>query len=772
MRVPLDWLGEYVAVDAPVQELAEKLGTATCEVERIIRRGVADEDGNLGLYRVGRVLEAGKHPNADRLQLCHVDVGEGEPRQIVCGAWNFGAGATVAVALPGAVLPGGRRLEEAKLRGELSRGMILSERELELGPDHTGILVLEDGPEPGTPLTDVFPLGEDVLEVETTPNRPDLLAVYGFAREVAALYRADLAPLDVSEGQSLGPGSNEQVDVRVEDLEGCPRYIGRLFRDVEIRPSPLWLKARLVASGMRPISNMVDITNYVMQALGNPLHAFDLAKLAEQRIVVRRAAPGETIRTLDGEERRLEPSDLVIADAFKPVALAGIMGSEDSEVDESTASVLLEAANFEPIGILKSSERLGLRTEGSNRWEKGVDPYLAEPAARLATRLIVELTGARFTGETEVAAELPAPPVVAYRPRRTDELIGLEVEPGEQQQTLESLGFDVEVEAASDTVWRVTVPTWRARDVTREADLVEEVARFRLDQIPFTLPLRREMAGRLTREQRLRRLVEEVLVGCGCSEIYTSSLVAADPDPEAIRLPTPLTADQAVLRTTLLEGLIATARRNLDAGNEDVRLFELARVYVPAADPRPDERWHVGAIVEGGFARAKGILETLLSALKVEPRFERTREAFLHPGKAARLDGGWVGELHPGRLEGRWGSFELDLPTLFEQVPERVVYEDVITYPALRQDLAFAVGEEVAAGELVEAARDAVGPELREMRPFDVYRGEQVGPGRKSIAFRVVYQSPERTLTDEDAAALRARIVKALADRFGAELRA
>jgi phenylalanyl-tRNA synthetase beta chain len=766
MRVPLNWLRDYVAVDAPVEELAEKLGTATCEVERIIRRGVPDEDGNLGLYRVGLVLEAGKHPNADRLQLCRVDVGEGEPRQIVCGAWNFGAGATVAVALPGAVLPGGTRLEEAKLRGEVSRGMILSERELELDHDHIGILVLEGGPEPGTPLGDVFPLGEDVLEVETTPNRPDLLSVYGFAREVAALYRADLAPLDVSGGQTPGPGQEEQVEVTVEDLDGCPRYIGRLFREVEIQRSPPWLKARLVASGMRPISNVVDVTNYVMQALGNPLHAFDLTKLAGERIVVRRVATGETIRTLDGEERRLEPSDLVIADASKPVALAGIMGSEDSEVDESTTSVLLEAANFEPIGILKSSERLGLRTDGSNRWEKGVDPYLAEPAAHLATELIAELSGGRLTGETEVAGELPERPVVAYRPQCADELIGLAVDPLEQRQILESLGFDV----AAD--WKVIVPTWRARDVSREADLVEEVARFHLHEIPYTLPLRREVAGRLTREQRLRRLVEEVLVGCGCSEIYTSSLVVDDPNSGAIRLPTPLTADQAVLRTTLLDGLVATARRNLDAGNEGIRLFELARVYLPPADPRPDERWHVGAIVEGGLPPAKGMLETLLSALKIELRFERTQESFLHPGKAARLEGGWVGELHPERLEGSWGVFELDLPTLFAHVPERLVFEDVITYPALRQDLAFAVAEEVPAGELVEAAREAAGPELREMRPFDVYRGEQVGPGRKSIAFAVVYQSPERTLTDEDAAALRERIVKALADRFRAELRA
>ncbi len=760
MRIPLNWLREYVAIEASAEELAERLGS-TCEVERIIRRGVADEDGNLGLYRVGLVLEAEKHPNADRLQLCRVDVGEGEPRQIVCGAWNFGAGAKVAVALPGAVLPGGQKLEAAKLRGSVSEGMILSERELELGHEHSGIIVLDDGPEPGTPLADVFPLGEDVIEVETTPNRPDLLSVYGVAREVAVIYDTELAPLDLTRPNAL----LQDVDVRVEDLEGCPRYIGRLFQDVKIEPSPAWLKARLVAAGMRPIANVVDVTNYVMQALGNPLHAFDQAKLDEGRIVVRRARAGETIRTLDGEERKLEPTDLVIADANKPVALAGIMGSADSEVDESTTTVLLEAANFEPLTILKSSERLGLRTEGSNRWEKGVDPYLAERAADLATKLMVELAGTTLAGEAEVVGELPEPPVISFRPPRASELTGLELPEGEQRRILEGLGFDI----ASD--WNVTVPTWRARDVTREADVVEEVARFHLNEIPFTLPLRRAGA-RLTREQRLRRLVEEVLVGCGCSEIYTTSLLGSDPDPNALRLPTPLTSDQAVLRTTLLEGLVASARNNVDAGNEAIRLFELARVYLPPADPRPEERWLVGGIVEGGLPPAKGVVESLHEALKIEPAFERTQLPFLHPGKAAAVEGGWIGELHPERLEGSWGVFELDLPTLFARVPERLVYEDVITFPALRQDLAFAVAEEVSAGDLVAAAREAAGPELREMRPFDVYRGEQVGEGRKSIAFAVSFQSPARTLTDEDAAALRERIVKALAERFGAELRA
>jgi phenylalanyl-tRNA synthetase beta chain len=761
MLVPLNWLRDYVAVDMPLEDLVERLTVSVAGVEQVIRRGVPDLDGNLGLYRVGRVLEAGKHPNADRLQLCRVDVGEGEPRQIVCGAWNFGEGATVAVALPGAVLPDGTKLERAKLRGTVSDGMILSERELELGTDHTGIMVLGEPFEPGTPLADVLPLGDVVLELETTPNRPDLLAVYGVAREVAALYDTDLSPPPGAEPAQEG---DEPVDVSIEDYDGCPRYIGRLFREVRIAPSPPWLKARLVAAGMRPISNVVDVTNYVMHALGNPLHVFDFDTLAGGRIVVRRARKGEAFTSLDGAERKLDPADLVIADAERPVAFAGIMGGLDTEVREETTNVLLEAANFEPVGILKSSERHAVRTEGSNRWEKGVDPYLAGPAAVFATQLIVELAAARWTGHTDVQTELPQPPVVPFRTSRANELIGLEISADDQLETLRRLGI------GGGESGPMTIPTWRARDLTREADLVEEVARFHLDEVPFTVA--RGEGGLLTRDQRLRRMVEDVLVGCGCCEAYTSSLVADDPAPDAISLPQPLSSEQAVLRTTLLSGLVDAARRNVDAGNEDIALFELARVYLASEEPRPDERWQVGCIVEGGFLRAKGIVAALYEALHVELQVERGERAFLHPGKAARVEAGWLGELHPSLLDGVWGIFELDLPTLFARVPERLVYDDVITYPAVRQDLAFVVAEDVAAGELVDAARDAAGPELREMHVFDVYRGGQIPDGKKSIAFRVEFQSPERTLSDEDARELRDRIVTALAQRFDAELRA
>jgi phenylalanyl-tRNA synthetase beta chain len=511
---------------------------------------------------------------------------------------------------------------------------------------------------------------------------------------------------------------------------------------------------------------VVDVTNYVMLALGNPLHAFDYATLAESRIVVRRARADERLRTLDGVDRELEPDDLMIADGARSVALAGIMGGEETEIGEGTRDVLLEAANFEPHRLYRTSERLRLRTEGSNRWEKGVDPYLAEQAAMFATELFVELTGARWVGHTDARGELPAPPRVRYRPESADRLIGLATPAEQQHDLLRRLGFAVEDE-------QVTAPTWRARDVTREVDVVEEIARFRLDEVPFTLPVRRAMFGRLSREQRLRRRVEDVLAGLGFSETYTPSLRPEDADPDALRLPEPISVELAVLRTTLVPSLVEAVRKNIDAGSERIALFEIARVYFPrGADALPEERLHVAAVAEGDFFRAKGAVEALCAALKAEPTFERTQHPLLHPGKAARLESGWVGEVHPALLDGTWGAFELELDRLFAAAREPVEYEDVITYPAVRQDIAVVVDEDVPAGDLVAAAHEAAGPELRDARVFDVYRGEQIGADKKSIAIALTFQSPERTLTDEDAAALRGRIVDSLAERFGAELRA
>jgi phenylalanyl-tRNA synthetase beta chain len=759
LRVPLSWLAEYVPLEMPLDELATRLSVATAEIEGFERRGVADDNGNLELFRVGRVVEADKHPNADRLQVTKVDLGEGEPRSIVCGAWNFGVGATVGVALPGAVLPNGLTLEQRKVRGELSDGMILAEDEVGLGTDHAGIMVLPEA-EPGTPLADVLPLVDTVMLVEATGNRPDLQSIHGLAREVAALY--DLPLRDVSWGQSPGHVPAGQVDIRIEDFEGCPRYIGRRFEGIRIAPSPVWLRARLFAAGMRPISNVVDVTNYVMLALGSPLHAFDSTTLNEQRIVVRRARPGERLRTLDGVERELDPTDLVIADADRPVAIAGIMGGEETEIGEQTTTVLLEAANFDPYTIYRTSERHRLRSEASSRWEKGVDPYAAEAAADLATALILELAGGELTAAADVHDGLPERPVISYRPDRADAVTGVATPPDDQYALLARLGF--ERDGGS-----VVVPTWRARDVTREIDVVEEVARFRLEDVPFTLPARREMFGVLTREQQLRRRVEDALVGLGFAETYTPSLV---PDEETKwKLPEPISVELTALRTMLMPSLVDAARRNVDAGSREIALFEIARVYLQGGE-LPDERVRVAGICQGGYLRVKGVVEALYAALKAEPVFERAEHQLLHPGKTARTPAGVLGELHPRLLEGEWGAFELDLADLFAASHEPVIYEDFITYPAIRQDIAVSVPEEVPVGDLVAAAREAAGPELVEARVFDVYRGEQVGAGRKSVALALAFQSHERTLTDEDATRLRDAITAELGRRFGAELRA
>ena len=764
MKAPLSWLREYVTVDATAAEIAQRLAISALEVERVIDVGVSDTNGNVGRFLVGRVLEVDAHPNADRLRVCQVDVGEGDARQIVCGAWNFDAGATVAVALPGAYLPiFDQPLDERELRGQASRGMILAEDEVGLGEDHAGIMLLSDGVEPGTPLVDVLPIRDQVLDVIPTVNRVDLLSMVGLAREIAALLGGELHP-PAPEDPAIVDA--EEVDVAVDDFEACPRYIARVFREVAIGPSPQWLRSRLHLADMRSISNVVDVTNYVMHVWGSPLHAFDRAKLADGRIVVRHARTGEEVRTLDGTLRAVDADDLLITDGEHAVALAAIMGGEDSEVTDSTTEVLLEAANFEPLGILRSSERLALRTAGSNRWEKGVDPYLAEPAAILASRLLVDLAGARLTGHSDVHAELPERPVVRFRPERASKVIGLEIPPDDQRMTLTGFGFDV----ADD--WNVTVPTWRARDVVREIDLVEEIARPVLDRIPHTMPLRRHVRGRLSKEQRLRRVVEDALVGAGLSEAYTWSLVGSDPRSDAIRLPSPMTSDQALLRTTIVPGLLDAARTGVDAGAEHVGLFEIARVYLPSGEQLPHEHWRVAGVAQGGYEVVKGVVETLYDALGLELRVERSPHDLLHPGKSAATGAGWLGELHPTLLEGMWGAFELDLDALFAAVPDLTVYEDVLTYPATLQDIAVAVDEDVEVGALVDAAHEAAGDLLREARVFDVYRGEQVGEGRKSVAIHLVFQSPERTLTEEEASAVRDEIVEALGEGFDADLRA
>jgi phenylalanyl-tRNA synthetase beta chain len=784
MRVPVSWLREYVSFDMPPRELGELLSMTGTKLEAVHRIGVP---AGAELFKVGRVITREQHPDADRLSLCTVDVGDAEPRQIVCGATNFDAGATVGVALPGATLPDGTVLRVAELRGVKSHGMMLSESELELSGDHDGLMLLDDGLEPGTPLSRVLPIDDEVLEFEITSNRPDCLSVYGIAREASASLDVDLAPWPGREPEASGDDSVESwVTARIDAPDLCPRWAARVFTDVKVGPSPPWLKARVAAAGMRPISNVVDITNYVMLCVGEPTHAFDLDKVAGREIIVRRAGDGERVITLDGQERTLAADVLVIADAEKPSAVGGLMGSEWSEVSDTTTTVLLECANFDGPNIQSSSTRLELRTEGSTRWEKGLDPYLVPRALALASQLMVELTGARLVpGTVDLHGQLPEPAVVPLRRERLELVIGVPYEQAQIDRALTRLGYE-----SADGGWRV--PTWRANDTFREVDLIEEVSRIDgVWKVPTVMPPHADAIGKRDPDVRLRNRVIDVLLGAGLSEAVTVAFtdetladrLRLEPDHprrDAVRVANPMGADQALLRTVLFPGLLASARRNLDSGRDRVALFEVARVVLPApGEELPHQPVRVAGVIAGrdaGYHEMKGVAEALERALRVQLEVVATPEPFLHPGRSARLGvGGTLGELHPlvareFGMEEQVSLFEIDLAEL-ETPDPTPLYRDVVTYPPVRQDIAVVVGSDVAAAEVLAVIRAAGGELLAEADVFDTYRGEQVGEGRQSVAVHLLFRATDRTLTDAEADAARETIVAALRERLGGELR-
>ena len=784
MRVPVSWLREYVSFDMPPRELGELLSMTGTKLEAVHRIGVP---AGAELFKVGRVITREQHPDADRLSLCTVDVGDGEPRQIVCGATNFGAGATVGVALPGATLPDGTVLRVAKLRGVESHGMMLSESELELSGDRDGLMLLDEALVPGTPLSQVLPIDDEVLEFEITSNRPDCLSVYGIAREASASLDVDLAPWPGREPEASGDDSVDSwVTARIDAPDLCPRWAGRVFTDVRVGPSPPWLKARVAAAGMRPISNVVDITNYVMLCVGEPTHAFDLDKVTGREIIVRRAGDGERVVTLDGQERTLDADVLVIADAEKPSAVGGLMGSQWSEVSDTTTTVLLECANFDGPNIQSSSTRLELRTEGSTRWEKGLDPHLVPRALALASQLMVELTGARLVpGTVDLHGQLPEPAVVPLRRERLELLIGVTYEQAQIDRALTRLGYE-----SADGGWRV--PTWRANDTFREVDLIEEVSRIDgVWKVPTVMPPHADAIGKRDPDVRLRNRVIDVLLGAGLSEAVTVAftdetladrlrLAPDHPRRDAVRVANPMGADQALLRTVLFPGLLASARRNLDAGRDRVALFEVARVVLPApGEELPHQPVRVAGVIAGrdaGYYEMKGVAEALEGALRVQLEVAAAPEPFLHPGRSARLGaGGTLGELHPlvareFGLEQQVSLFEIDLAEL-ETPDPTPLYRDVVSYPPVRQDIAVVVASEVTAAEVLAVIREAGGPLLAEADVFDTYRGEQVGEGRQSVAVHLQFRAADRTLTDAEADAARETIVAALRERLGGELR-
>ncbi|HEX4838355.1 MAG TPA: phenylalanine--tRNA ligase subunit beta [Solirubrobacteraceae bacterium] len=865
MRVPLNWLREYCSPGLDTAGIEERLTMTGTKVETILHHGVPSSER----FVVGRVLAAEPHPDADRLRVCEVDVGEPGPAGIVCGAPNVAAGQTVAVALPGAVMPDGTAIEAAKLRGVPSNGMILAADELAIDSDHGGIMVLDElfadaKLAPGTPLADVLAISTDVLELEITPNRPDCLGVYGVARELHAASGAPLAPEPWGEDPgSEGPLDGVEVVVECPDL--CHRFTARAFEGVTIAPSPPWLKARLSAAGQRPINNVVDITNYAMLLTAQPLHAFDLDRVAGGRLTVRRAHDGEQVTTLDGRARTLDGEMVVIDDALGPTSIAGVMGGERSEVGEGTTRVLMEVANWSGPNIHRTSWALGLRSEASARFEKGLAPEQCMYAQALATRLMIELCGAEVVpGTIDVAWEGARSQTIRLREQRVEAILGMPVPRARQAEILQALDFGAsEVDAdsgAGQPALDVTVPPVRRNDVTREADLIEEVARIHgLAALPATLPAvhraaeaalvrgaGQEAHGRLSAEQRLRRRAVDALVGRGLYEAvgwtFTSPalhdrlrLAPDDPRRRAPVLENPLSEDQSLLRTTLLGSLLDVAGHNSARGMTDLHLFEVGTLFAlddvrgapdggagavdraggaaehtvqqtglkSGAPPSEGvvgetgvrERRALAVLLSGRVAPAtwgtpdppladlfavKGVLEALGAALRVELECRPGPQPFLHPGRSAAVvcngeELGWLGELHP-LVARSWdlggvAAMELELDRLLAIAALQSSFRDVISFPTLRQDLAVVLPERVPAAQVLKAVREAARDLLDEVGVFDVYSGAQVGEGKRSLALSLAFRAPDRTLTDEDVAPVRERIVAALGG-LGGELRA
>jgi|DewCreStandDraft_1066081.scaffolds.fasta_scaffold01403_13 phenylalanyl-tRNA synthetase beta chain len=798
MRVPLSWLSEYVDITLPVEELARRLTDAGLEVADVVRTGDWQN------VFVGQVVELRPHPNADRLVLATVDLG-GERQTVVCGAPNVAVGQKVAFAKEGAVLIDPRShqpapLRRAVIRGVESAGMICSELELGLSEDHSGIMVLPDDAPLGIPLSSY--LGETVLELEIRPNRPDALSVLGIAREVAALSGAQVRepPLDY---EAHGPPVRRLASVQVEAPDLCPRYVAAVVTGVRIGPSPSWMQRRLEAAGLRPINNVVDITNYVMLEMGQPLHAFDLHKLEGSSIVVRRAREGETLTLLDGSEARLRPDMLVIADARRPVAVAGVMGGANSEVDEGTTAVLLESATFFGPSVRRTAQALKLRTEASLRFEKGLSPLLPIYAARRAVRLMVELCGGKAArGIIDIFPQRRRPSPVHLTAQRLRTVLGMDVPREEVERALSALGFRVGWRRPATYV--VTPPYWRT-DVRIADDVAEEVARVvGYDRIPSVLrapslpPAEREPL------RELRERLRDALAQAGMQEVITYPLsdretLARALSPEEmeshppLRLANPMSRELEFLRTTLRAGLLRALARNQRSRPGLVALFEVGRVFLPRPDdlprevemaagvvagPRPD-RWGLPRGEPADFFDAKGMLETALASLGIEAQFVPAEHAVFLPGSTAAVvvggqQVGLLGQVHPEvarafEVEGDAYLFELDLERLLPHVPGGRLYRPISRFPPVREDLAVVVDAEVPAGavrSVIESSPLVVRAEL-----FDVYTGPPVPEGKKSLAFAVTYQALDRTPSDEEVARERRRIVAQLERELGASLR-
>ncbi len=800
LKVSLEWLREYVDIEIDPEELADRLSMSGTEVERVQKLG----SGVTGVVVV-RVTEVRPHPNADNLRIALVDDGSVK-REVVCGAPNLTEGMRSALATPGARLPvvSSKELRRATIRGVDSDGMLVSASELGISDDHSGIIELEPEAQVGLDIHEVLPLDDVILELEITPNRPDCMSMIGIAREVSALTEAHLRMPDL-EVVETGASMDELITIRIEDRAGCPRYSARAVTGVTIASSPPWMQRRLVAAGLRPIKNVVDITNYVLLELGQPLHAFDMELLGEKTIVIRRARHGELITTLDGVERQLDDRALVIADISRPVALAGIIGGEDSEVRDETRDILIESAFFDPASILLTSQLLGVRTEASSRFERGCDPEGTLRAAdRAALLMAAQAGGGVAFGAADAYPEKVVPVTIDLRPSRVNAVLGTDILKSEMVRILERLETDVE----ETGFLRVRVPTFRP-DLEREIDLIEEIARIHgYERIPETVPAGGGIDAGLSPEQALAARLVDTLVARGLSQVITYSFMSPgdldllrlpvdDPMRRAITLMNPLVETGESMRTTIIPGLARLALGNINRGNRDLAVFETGRVFIAGgSDELPEEIEKVGLLMCGlagppGWSAPerevdvfdlKGAIEETFLALGVgDVDFEPYEAPYLAVGNAARVvvggeDAGFLGQFHPAVAAGFGLDValfisELEAPAILAAAAIEREYRPVGRYPNVKVDIAVVVDESVEARLVADEIKASGGELLRAGRLFDVFRGPQIPDGKKSLAYALEFGSPERTLTDEEAHAEMDRVIAALRSRFDASIR-
>ena len=827
MRVPLSWLRDFVDIQLTPEQLAERLTLLGMEVHAVESWG-----GDWDYVVVGELLAVEPHPRADRLSLTRVNVGSGEPLEIVCGATNIAAGQRVPVALPGALLPGNRRIERTEKMGVVSNGMLCSGDELRLTGDADGILILPAGTRIGLPLADLY--GDTVLDVDVKPNRGDALCLIGLAREVSAVTRAPVR-FPATEPPESNDRIEDHLQVEVEEPSLCSRFVGRWVGGARIGPAPESIQMRLIAAGQRPVNNVVDASNYVMLELGKPIHTFDAAAVHQGRIVVRLARPGERLETLDHVTRELEPDTLLIADPAGPLGIAGVMGGATSEISDATTEVIVESAIFDPVSIRRTAFRYGLRSEASLRFEKGQEHRLARLGADRTARLIAEWASGRVAaGVVDTNPVEPPPAQLAFRPSRVNRLLGVDLPTATQRDLLARVGVATEVAPAGARIavsgapmplevdpggtesLIATIPTWR-RDLAIEADVAEEVARVRgYDVIPELLP-HTPMPPYRHSPLRLRHLVRETLAGAGLTEAVTSALVSpamverfgpADHPPVAgeglaggrpVTVTNPLSSQHSMMRQSLLGSMLEVVSTNLRQGRPDVAIFEIGKGYGATEDGHSThEWWRLGFALTGAaeipawnrparpydLADAKGIVELLAQRLGLPAlRYTAlTGDRRLHPGRAARLTAGEgmagrVGSLHPGMLD------ELEL-----RADDVIVAELAIAglsggqpsvprsvtpsrHPAVERDLAVIVAEETPAAEVEAAIRRHGGMLLRSVELFDIYRGRPLGEREKSLAFRLAFQADDRTLTESDVDGALAAITHGLSADVDGRLR-